>query len=261
MRYAVLADVHASIEALDAVLADARGARVDRIVCAGDLVGYHADPEACVARVVDLGVTCVAGNHDRVAAGIADPHDFGEIARRASLWTRDRISPASRAFLASLPTCRVVDDRFLLVHAALSPEPSTELHLSRASRVRRSIEALGTGRFGVRVGFFGHTHRAAFHALEGGSVASIEVASFEHEPVSLARARAHLVNPGSVGQPRDGDPRAAYAIFDADRRSILFRRVPFDHDACRAKAARAGLLDEPRRGAIARLVEMTRRLA
>ena len=261
MRYAILADVHASIEALDAVIADARAQGAERFACAGDLVGYHADPDACVARIAEIGMVCVAGNHDRVAARIADPHDFGEIARHAAIWTRDRITPETRAFLASLPIVRVVDERFLLVHAALYPEPNADLHLSRAGRVRRSIEALGAGLFGVRVGFFGHTHRAIVHALDGGSVRSIEAVAMEIEPMSLrlAHVEATLVNPGSVGQPRDGDPRASYAIYDAASRAIRFRRLPFDRAACLAKAARAGLLDPPR-GAIARLGAIVRGL-
>lgn len=248
MKYAVLSDVHASIEALDAVLADAAAVGFDRLVCAGDLVGYHADPDACVARLSELGALCVAGNHDRVAAGLCEPDDFGELARRAALWTRARLTPAARAYLAGLPLSRVVDARFVLFHGALHPEPNADLHLSSAGRVRRSIEALGAGLLDVRLGFFGHTHRAIIHAERGGVVHSLEV-----KTMSLSAEDRTLVNPGSVGQPRDGDPRAAYAIYDAEAQSISFRRVAFDHEACLAKAARAGLLDEPPRGALARL--------
>lgn len=258
MRYAILSDVHASIEALDAALADARAQGAARIVCAGDLVGYHADPEACVERVLDLGVPCVAGNHDRVAAGIAEPNDFAPLARHAVLWTRGLLSPSSRAFLGSLPLARVIDDRFLLVHAALHPEPNADLHLSRAPRVRRSIEALDRGSFGVRIAFFGHTHRGVVHALREGALTSIEPP--EDVPMPLSVHASYLVNPGSVGQPRDGDPRASYAIYDTETRTVRFRRVRFDRDACLAKAARAGLVEPETRGALARICDGLRAL-
>lgn len=236
MLYAVLSDVHASLEALSAVLADARAAGAQSLVCCGDIVGYHADPEACIDLLRARGVACVAGNHDRVAAGLCEPEGFGPAAARAALWTRRRLSADHRAFLASLPLARVIDGRFLLVHAALHPSPNADLHLSSAARLRRSIEPLGDGRFGVRLAFFGHTHRALVHDARGALPLG--------ETMQLPDGRALLVNPGSVGQPRDGDPRAAYALYDADARRLSLRRVPFDRRATLAAAARAGLAAE-----------------
>jgi predicted phosphodiesterase len=236
LRYAVLADVHANLEALEAVLAAIAEEGVDRIVCAGDLVGYHADPEACVALLREAGAVCIAGNHDRVAAGVAEPTRFGTVARDAIAWTRAHLSPESRAFLASLPLHRVVDQRFLMFHGSLHPTPNADLHLSRDARVARSIQALREGSFSVTLAFFGHTHRAVAHEARGAGFRSREVPAVELD------GEAYLINPGSVGQPRDGDPRAAYAIYDAERRLVRFRRVPFDREATMAKAANAGLL-------------------
>jgi len=247
VRYAILSDVHANLEALTAVLDDVRAEGAPPIVCLGDLVGYHADPEACVDLLRAHGAVAVAGNHDRVAAGLAEPDGFGDAARRAILWTRARLSPEARAFLALLPLSRVVDGRFLLFHGALHPAPNADLHLSRAARVRRSIQALEDGPWGVRLAFFGHTHRGVVHEARGGAVRSIEGQTME-----LTAGLTYLVNPGSVGQPRDGDPRAAYVIFDAGLGLLRFRRVPFDRDACLAKVARAGLALE-RAPALARL--------
>jgi diadenosine tetraphosphatase ApaH/serine/threonine PP2A family protein phosphatase len=139
-----------------------------------------------------------------------------------------------------LPLTAVVEGRFLLFHGALHPVPNADLHLSSAARVRRSIQALREGRWGVRLGFFGHTHRRAVHAWRGGAVTALE-----GETVQLSAGSYHLVNPGSVGQPRDGDLRASYAIFDADTLVLAFRRVPYDRDACLAKAARQGLVPDP----------------
>jgi predicted phosphodiesterase len=257
LRYAVLADVHANLEALDAVLAAAASAGAERLVCAGDIVGYHADPEACVERLRAAGVVCVAGNHDRVAAGVAEPDRFGAQARRAVLWTRERLSPASRAFLAGLPLHRVVDGRFLLFHGALHPAPNADLHLSRDARVARSIQALGEGPWKVRLAFFGHTHRAVVHEASNGAWRSRE-----GPIVELSGGARYLVNPGSVGQPRDGDPRAAFGLFDASEGAagvVRFLRVPFDAGACLAKAERAGLAPDPE-GRLSRLWSALRRL-
>lgn len=217
MRYALLADVHANLPALEAVLDAALAAGVERVICAGDLVGYHADPEACVDRLRAAGAVCVAGNHDRVAAGIVEPVGFGREARRAILWTRARLSDECRVFLASLPLARVVDGRFLLVHGALHPAPNADLHLSTGARVSRSLEALGTGPWGVHLAVFGHTHRAVIHASIRG----------EEGQLSLSGSARYLLNPGSVGQPRDGDPRPSFALLDVEgsSASVRFRRV------------------------------------
>jgi predicted phosphodiesterase len=246
LRYAVLADVHANLEALEAVLAAIASEGADRIVCAGDVVGYHADPEACVARLREAGVVCIAGNHDRVAAGIADASRFGAVARDAIAWTCAHLSPESKSFLASLPLHLVVDQRFLMFHGSLHPTPNADLHLSRDTRVARSIQALREGAFPVKLAFFGHTHRAVAHEARGAGFRSREVPT-----VQLFSDATYLINPGSVGQPRDGDPRAAYALYDAERGLVRFRRVPFDREATLAKAAHAGLLAPS--GAFARL--------
>ncbi len=260
MRYAVLADVHANLEALEAVLAAAAAEGATRIVCAGDLVGYHADPDACVEMLRAASAICIAGNHDRVAAGLAEPTRFGAAARRAALWTRARLSPRSRAFLLALPGHRLVDGRFLLFHGALHPTPNADLHLNRDGRVARSIQALRDGPWPVSLAFFGHTHRSAVHEARDDTRRS-----WEGPMMKLAEGARYLVNPGSVGQPRDGDPRAAFALFDTEpgRGVLRFVRVPFDLDACLAKAGRAGLLDpEPRApGGFSRLLAALRRLA
>lgn len=242
MRYAILSDIHASVEALRAVLDDARAQDAERLVCLGDLVGYHAEPDACVAMLRARDPVCIAGNHDRVAVGLAEPTHFSAVARRAVLWTRGQLSPESRAYLRALPLLAVVDGRFLIVHGALHPVPNADLHLSRASRVQRSLRALRDGPWGVRLGFFGHTHRGVVHEARPPATA-VREAPLTGGTVGLTAGAYHLVNPGSVGQPRDGDPRAAYVIFDAEAWRLEVRRVPFDRDACLAKAARAGLLD------------------
>jgi len=249
VRYAVLADVHSNLEALDAVLGAARAAGADRIVCAGDVVGYHADPNAVIARLREVSAVCVAGNHDRVAAGLCEPTRFGSVARRAVLWTRAHLSPESRTFLAGLPLHTVVDGRFLLFHGALTPAPDPDLHMSSDAKISRSIQALRDGPWQVRVAFFGHTHRRAVHEAHRGAWRSREASMIE-----LYSGAHYLINPGSVGQPRDGDPRAAFGVLDvgpggaegSEHNVVRFHRVAFDTAAAMTKAARAGLLPEAR---------------
>jgi len=235
MPLAILSDVHANIEALRAVLdeIDARG--VDQIVCLGDLVGYFADPDACVDLVRERCAIVLAGNHDRVACGMKEPTDFGLRARTTIAWTIANISDRTRRYLASLPGLFVEPGRFVAVHAALSPEPNDEVYLTERDEILASLDALANGSFDANVAFFGHTHRPAMHARRGPRPIGRAVSLPSDEPI--------LVNPGSVGQPRDGDARAAFAIVDFDRREIEFHRVAFDLDKTLAKARRAGLLE------------------
>lgn len=253
MRYAVLADVHANLEALSAVLAEARALGAERVACAGDLVGYHADPDACVALLRENDAVCVAGNHDRVAAGVAEPERFGATARRAALWTRACISPESRAFLAALPLSTVVDGHFLLVHGALHPTPNADLRLDGPAPAAESLAALRDGPWGVALAFFGHTHRSLVHEAHGGFQRF-----YEARMIALSGSSRYLVNPGSVGLSRDGDPRAAFAVLDTEARTVSFHRAAFDGEACLAKAASAGLIEGE--GRLARLARAIRRM-
>jgi predicted phosphodiesterase len=242
MKYAVLSDVHANLEALDAVLAAARAAGVDRVVCLGDLTGYHADPNACIDRLREEGVLCVAGNHDRVATGAEDAVHFTGTARRAILWTRGQLTRERRRFLAGLPLTSVVDGQILLFHAALHPVVNTSVYLTTRERVARTFEVFL--RSGLRLAFFGHTHHPLAYARRDGALRVHTAPDLPLDPGAY-----YLVNPGSVGQSRDADPRASFLLADTERRSVRFCRVEYDRAACMAKAARAGLLDpEPQRG-------------
>lgn len=241
MKIAFISDLHANIEALDATLAAIDGRGVDRIFCLGDIVGYHADPEACIQRLRERQIRSLAGNHDRAVAGLSSTLQFGSRARRAAAWTRRQLSGESLAYLASLPVAEHLAGGCFAVHGALHPEPNADLHLSTRERVRASLRELEAARFGARVCFFGHTHRAVIHAGSGAGVWSrdIDVPT----TVELRAEGATLVNPGSVGQPRDGDPRAAFAVYDTERRAVEFVRVVYDWQACHDKARHAGLLD------------------
>jgi predicted phosphodiesterase len=253
VKIAIISDVHASTEALSAVLAAIDAEGVDHLVCLGDIVGYHAEPDACVERLVARGATSVTGNHDRVAAGLAEPTHFGRSARHAILWTRAQIQPETARALARLPLYAVVNGAFVAFHGALHPTPDPERYLSSEKEVMKTFAALSHGGFGVDVGFFGHTHRGVVYALCRGRISTLpgplhvrRGSACAGPSVTLAPGTRYLINPGSVGQPRDGDPRASFVIWDGARRSVRFHRVAYDVRGCLAKAERAGLLGRER---------------
>jgi predicted phosphodiesterase len=237
MRYGVISDVHANREALDAVCRRLDAAHVERVICLGDIVGYHAHPNECVARIRERCDLVIAGNHDRAAAGTLDPAEFVFVARRAIAWTRGVLDPAHATYLARLASFARLDHATCLVHGALAPEPNDLLHVSSPQRIASNLDALA--RRPERLCWFGHTHRPMVHAWRAGRIAS----SPGVDSVALADGTRYLINPGSVGQPRDGDPRAACAICDDDR--IQFVRVEFDVSATRRAAEAAGLMSRP----------------
>lgn len=188
--------------------------RVDRLLCLGDLVGYHADPDEVIARMAARDPLVVAGNHDRTAIAERVPEYFSSEARHAIEWTRTALSPASRAYLRLLPTSRVVDEEILLVHGAVHPEPNVDVRLNTADAVGASFTGLARDFPRVRVCFFGHVHQQVVYRRSPAGPVRMEGSS-----VRLAPGVCHLVNPGSVGQPRDIDRTVA-----ADHSSDTHRR-------------------------------------
>lgn len=237
MKYAILGDIHANVEALVAVLGGIANDDVDEIVCLGDIVGYNANPNDCVDIVRTVPMRCIAGNHDRAAIGGKDVTTFGGSARRAIEWTRGALTEQNREYLATLPSTLLVDEQFFTVHGALHPTPNDELHLSNDARVARSFEELVTGRFGSNVCFFGHNHRAVVYEQRTGSFHRVDGSC-----IRLLPDAHYLVNPGSVGQSRDGDWRAAYAVYDTDRSELELHRVPYDIVHTERSAQAKGLL-------------------
>lgn len=232
MRYAVISDIHANLEALRAVRGRIAELGADRVLCLGDIVGYNANPNECVDIVRSEAMTCVLGNHDAVAAGLAEPDSFNPLARNAVVWTRERITEANRRFLAALPRELAVQELFLC-HGSIH---DTDRYLLFAGDVAENFSLLDGLSGGQRICLFGHTHAAAFYrrrgrAIETSSDAAIDVSADER----------YLVNPGAVGQPRDGDPRAAFLIYDSGEARLTFHRVGYDTAACQDKIIRAGL--------------------
>ena len=234
LKYLVISDIHANIEALDAVL-NAAGS-YDHALVLGDLVGYGADPNVVIDRVRSLpAATFIRGNHDKVGAGLENTDGFNYLARQAISWTASALTPDHRQWLAALPRGPVIiDDLVEICHGAPFDEDVyifDELDAMRAIHVARRPLCL-----------FGHTHVvAAFHFTSAmRSVDGIRAAQIEIPTSGLSR---FLVNCGAVGQPRDGDPRAAYGILDSATRTLSLQRVEYDVPAAQAKILAAGLPD------------------
>jgi diadenosine tetraphosphatase ApaH/serine/threonine PP2A family protein phosphatase len=229
VRYAILSDVHGNLEALRAVLADA-APRVDDVLCLGDRVGYGADPVACVDLLGARAGRVVAGNHEYAVTGRMPLTWFNAAARVAAEWTREQLDGSCTAYLTALPLSAEVDDA-TLVHA--SPrQPDDWEYLVDADDGPAAFAS-----FTTRLCFVGHSHVPAAWSLGSSGPDYARGAG----QVALEVGRRYIVNVGSVGQPRDRDPRACYAIWDVDGRRVDLRRVPYDLAAARAKIVTAGL--------------------
>ena len=232
MRIAVLSDIHSNLVALEAVLAHA-GA-VDAVWHLGDIVGYGPDPDGVVARLADLGAIGVRGNHDAAAVGGHEIDSFNREARQAMEWTRANISTTTYAWLAALPQRRV-EGAMTLVHG--SPLDPTWEYVTDERSARENIAALETTH-----GLHGHTHvPVAWFGRMGDPRARVQGEVTVDGDTRTFDGRRAFLNPGSVGQPRDGDPRASYLILDPDAGAATWHRVPYDIDAVAAAMGAAGL--------------------
>jgi predicted phosphodiesterase len=236
MRYLVLSDIHANLTALEAALAAAEG-HWEKAVCLGDVVGYGPDPNEVIDRIRGLTALTIRGNHDKVGCGLTGADDFNPIARAAALWTRAHLRPENREYLEKLPTGPAAFNGMSLVHGAIHDED--EYVVAPAQALESLLEAVSP------VTFFGHTHLQGGFAL--GPDNQIETLRFrpaEGEKLvkfQLQKDTSYLLNPGSIGQPRDGDPRAGFAIADAERREVEFWRVPYEVESVQRRMEKAGL--------------------
>lgn len=237
MKLAILADIHANREAFAAVLADARTEGADRIVLLGDFVGYGADPAWVVDRVRELvreGAVAVLGNHDAATVRGASPNMRPE-PRQAIEWTRLQLDDAQLSFLGALPYTVLEQDR-LFVHANAHAPADWGYILGRTDAAL-SLQAAPPQ---CRYIFCGHVHeQRLYHLSPTGKTAEFQPTP--DVPIPVPAHRHWLTLPGSTGQPRDGNPAAAYALFDTAAAEIVFRRVPYDHGAAAAKIRAAGL--------------------
>lgn len=242
MRYGLISDIHANVPALAAVLEALQAEGVDRIVCLGDVTGYHTEPDGCVRLLRDAGALCVAGNHDRAVIGAIGTDGFSEQAQRAVTWTQPRLQDDARAFLSALPLKLAVDGVLVAVHGALHPDVGCELVRLDDDRKRGlSFDALAAHPSGARVCAFGHTHRAGVWERSGG-----EIRCLDGEDIRLRPDALYLVNPGSVGEPRSDDERASFLVLDPQAGTVRLRRVAYDRTPVLTRSREAGLIAQAR---------------
>jgi diadenosine tetraphosphatase ApaH/serine/threonine PP2A family protein phosphatase len=238
MRYLILSDLHANLDAFEAVLGAAPPA--DRILVLGDIVGYGAEPNAVIDRVRALSpMALIRGNHDKVAAGLEMPDSFNPAALQSAAWTYDTLTTENRSWLSAIPSGpSEIDETIEICHGSPEDEDEYLFSAADASRVFPSTTR--------PVCFFGHTHVAVSYST---SAQYDEVELLEPDPeedttvVGIKARRHYLINPGAVGQPRDGDPRAAFALFDTHTQSVELRRVPYNVARAQQRIRAAGLPD------------------
>ncbi|MEJ2672044.1 MAG: metallophosphoesterase family protein [Deltaproteobacteria bacterium] len=235
MRLAVIADIHGNLEALESVLAAIDGEGVEVILNLGDLVGYNASPNECLELLQDRNVWSLAGNHDLALFDAERAQHFNIIAHQALMWCREQLRPEFREFLRGLPLVRQQPGSFLACHGTpASPDTYISYHFQGKRVLKHLLTCPQT-----RVCFFGHTHRRAlwYRDMRG----KVALRPISPAKVTLSQEEHYLINPGSVGQPRDGNPEAAYAIYDDKEFSIHFKSVPYDILGAQRRILAAGL--------------------
>jgi len=235
MRILILSDIHANFTALEASLAKAAG-RWDTAVCLGDIVGYGPDPAEVSEKIRSLVQSCIRGNHDKAVTGIMDTEDFNPVAKAAVDWTRKQLSPGLLQWLATLPQGPLETNGIVLVHGAFQDED--EYVFTPAQALEGLLDSTSP------VTFFGHTHHQGGFAYFDSNLEVLQIRPRPNElfaPLRIEPESRYMLNPGSVGQPRDADPRASFAIADLANHTVEFWRVPYEIGKVQSRMRKAGL--------------------
>jgi len=229
LRYAIISDIHGNLQALETVLNRINQENVDKIVCLGDVVGYNANPNECSDIIRTQGFPTICGNHDAVACGMDEPWGFNPIALSAALWTREQLSADNTEWLNGLPDVRKIGP-FLAVHG--SPAGRNPYMFSWEDILPHLpfVEEHGS-----RLCFFGHTHSPGIFSTDG--VYSVD----DNGRFDLGTEKLFFINPGSVGQPRDGDPRASFGLYDTDKNQFELVRIMYPIKEAADAVVEAGL--------------------
>ncbi|MDA0811564.1 MAG: metallophosphoesterase family protein [Verrucomicrobia bacterium] len=228
MKFAIFGDIHANLEALETVLADALEQGADHYACIGDIVGYNANPHECISRVQGLDCPVVKGNHDEEASLSTEIIGLNPLAQAALEWTRDHLTEEDKQWLRDLRMVRQVKD-FTIVHATL--DSPGHWHY-----VMNKFDAMASFSYQyTQVCFYGHTHTPRIYVKDD------SVTLEDAMRVDIAPGRKYFINVGSVGQPRDGDPRASYALYDHDNKTVEIRRLDYDRAETQRKIRNDGL--------------------
>ena len=231
MKFAIFGDVHSNLEALNAVLEDARSNECTHFVCIGDIVGYNANPSECLDVIQKLDCPVVKGNHDEEASLDTELVGLNPLAQKSMQWTRDNLDLNQKKYLKELKLARHVGD-FTIVHATLDSPASWGYVTSKFD----ALESLGYQY--TPVCFFGHTHVPAFYFKD------LRMEEHQGKSIKIETGKKYQINVGSVGQPRDGDFRSSYCIYDVDERLIINRRVGYDIKTAQEKILKAGLPEQ-----------------
>lgn len=234
MRYAILSDIHSNLEALEAVFADAQKQEAQAFLCCGDIIGYGANPNECIEKLVSLKTRSILGNHDEAAIYGSTLSSFNPQAKKALLWNKEALSEISRGYLTDLPMDLTADGKVHLVHGSPRSIEEYVVGLEQAAQILSEME---TTLPEVNILCFGHTHMAMYI----GPRADLIEEDANHKILRLQEGKRYLVNPGSVGQPRDKDWRASYAVFDSETLVLEFRRIEYDVASAQKKILDAGI--------------------
>lgn len=230
MRYGIFSDVHSNLEALDAVIAAYKEEGIDKYFCVGDVVGYAANPKECIQKIKTLPATVVAGNHDWASVDLFSLDYFNDFAREAIIWTKEILDNQDRYFLASLKLV-YENEKFILVHGSLN-NPQDFNYMTDAHNILETFRLLA-----VDICFVGHSHIAGIFIkdLDG------RIYYQNNDSLNIKDKNKYIINVGSVGQSRDGNPAVCYCIYDTDKKQIRIKRRSYDIEAARRKIILAGL--------------------
>jgi predicted phosphodiesterase len=241
-RYAVISDIHGNLHAFEAILRDMGRRDVQEIICLGDIVGYGPAPDTCLDLVIKYCSVAIQGNHDQAVVDLKRSDQFNGAARQAILWTQAKLGPLHLNALNRLRSVEFVGDLIHCVHDCPVPGPSDYIH----DEVIAGVAFAGVE---TTICLVGHTHipvvfQAAGEGFDIGAVEPEDVlvhATPPDAPIAIDPAGRHICNPGSVGQPRDADPRASYAVLDVDQMTFTVHRVDYDISAAQTASLKAGL--------------------
>lgn len=231
MRYLVISDIHANWEALEAVLQAAEG-QYEKILCCGDLIGYGADPNAVVEWTRENCHAVIRGNHDKAGVNLADLEWFNPVAQLATVWTHHALTTENMEYVAGLVMGPLQVEDFCMVHGSPLNEDEYLINVSEAEEAFAYQPS--------QLVFFGHTHLQGGFDYQRRKTRRL-VPTGELKLLQLEPGSAYLINPGSVGQPRDENPEAAFVVFDSDEQTVVYQRTPYDIEKAQAKIRGAGL--------------------
>jgi predicted phosphodiesterase len=229
MKFGIFGDIHSNLEGLESVLEDMQSQGVTHMICMGDIVGYNANPAECLDIVRSLGCTIIKGNHDEEASEDRDISHFNQLALDSMRHTRNQLTEEQKTFLRSLPLQKPVHD-FTVVHSSLD-SPARWGYVFAVPEAECSFNYQRT-----QVCFYGHTHVPHLFVQEQN-----KVYNFFYQKIEIEPNKRYFINVGSVGQPRDGDWRSAYATYDVENKTVELRRVPYDLNKAQQKIIKAGL--------------------